>query len=360
MDIIIKYVLAVALILGGILTVYWGRRRQNPFYFNWSLFLISYGIFIIIDALEYTYQTPSLYRLLQIFQSLSLIILFGACLEQSMILNSRASRIVTASLGVFVLYFVLIPLEANLLEFKTLTISIYNVIYTDIYSFIYGFCILVSAFLFIGVYVRYMKLAKISKKRRLKFKRDVTLFIILMLIGFAFIVTIRRRLVENNLEYFEIVDVIYTFLVVSVVSIYQSQSMSHGIDAILIVDREGNPLLGYSPIRSTRISFEEKIIAASGYLSGLFHFIHDYIATTSDEKFKELKTTTSTLSFYASDKIFMIIQTKISSKLLEKTADIVLKQIDEYLVDFKANQLPSDEQIDYLLDLLEKNFYLIS
>ncbi|MFW9851997.1 MAG: hypothetical protein ACFFDS_03590 [Candidatus Thorarchaeota archaeon] len=360
MEIVIKYVLAVALILGGILTLYWGRRRQNPFYLNWSLFLISYGIFIIIDALEYTYETAALYRLLQIFQSISLIILFGACLEQSMILPSRASRIVTASLGVFVLYFVLIPLEANLLEFKNLTISIYNVIYTDIYSFIYGFCILVSAFLFIGVYVRYMKLAKISKKRRLKLKRDVTLFIILMLIGFAFIVTIRRRLVENNLEYFEIVDVIYTFLVVSVVSIYQSQSMSHGIETILLVDREGNPLLGYSPLRSMRISFEEKIVAASGYLSGLFHFIHDYVATTSDEQFKELKTTTSTLSFYASDKIFMIIQTKISSKLLEKTAKTILAQIDDYLKDFEANQLPSEEQVEYLLDMLQKNFYLIS
>jgi hypothetical protein len=356
----IKYIAAIALICGGFITIYWGRKRQNPFYLSWSLFLISYGIFSIVDALEQLYETILLYRVLLVFQSFAWISLFAASLEQSMITTPRASRIVALSLGVFVLYFIIIPLNPTVTEFKTLTISIYNRIYTDIYGFIFAFCVLISAFLLINVFRRYLKLAKISKKRRLKIKRDVTLIFILMLIGLAFLVLIRRRLEENNLLYFDLVDVIYSFVVVFIVALYQSQSMSHGIETVLIVDKEGNPLLGYSPIRSRRISFEEKIIAAAGYLAGLFHFIHNYIATTSDEQFKEMRTTSSTFSFYASDKIFMIIQTKISSRLLEKTATLMIKEIDDYLVDFQANQLPTEEQTNEIVNKLEKNFYLMA
>lgn len=356
----VKYVAAVALICGGFFTIYWGRRRQNPFYLIWSLFLISYGIFSAVDALESIRQTILLYRIVLVFQSFAWISLFAASLEQSMIVPPRASRILAISLGIFVLYFIIIPLNPTVNEFKTLTISIYNVIYTDIYGFIFAFCVLISAILLINVFRRYMKLAAISKKRRLKLKRDVTLIFILMLMGLAFLVLVRRRLVENNFIYFELIDVIYSFVVVSVVALYQSQSLSHGIETILIVDKEGNPLLGYSPISSRRISFEEKIIAAAGYLAGLFHFIHDYVATTSDEQFKEVKTTTSTFSLYASQKIFMIIQTKISSRLLEKTANSIIEEIDEFLVDFQANQMPSEEQINEIVDKLEKNFYLIA
>ncbi|MHA2309699.1 MAG: hypothetical protein ACXABJ_10500 [Candidatus Heimdallarchaeaceae archaeon] len=360
MYIYIKYIAAIALICGGFVTIYWGRRRQNPFYLSWSLFLIFYGIFSIVDALESTYETILLYRILLIFQSFAWISLFAASLEQSMITTPRASRIVAISLGIFVLYFIVIPLNPTVTEFKTLTISIYNKIYTDIYGFIFAFCVLISAFLLINVYRRYIKLASISKKTRLKVKRDVTLVFILMIIGLAFLVLIRRRLEANNLEYFELIDVIYSFVVVLTVALYQSQSMSHGIEAILIVDKEGNPLLGYSPIRSRRISFEEKIIAAAGYLTGLFHFIHNYVATSSDEQFKEMRTTSSTFSFYASEKIFIIIQTKISSKLLEKTANSILTEIDSFLHDFQANQMPTEEQTNEIINKLEKNFYLMA
>ncbi|NPD87635.1 MAG: hypothetical protein HGN29_02860 [Asgard group archaeon] len=360
MYIYIKYIAAIALVCGGFITVYWGRRRQNPFYLSWSLFLISYGIFSIVDTLESMYETILLYRILLIFQSFAWISLFAASLEQSMITTPRASKIVAISLGVFVLYFIIIPLNPIVNEFKTLTISIYNKIYTDIYGFIFAFFILISAFLLINVFKRYLKLASISKKKRLKVKRDVTLVFILMLIGLAFLVLIRRRLDVNNLEYFELVDVIYSFVVVLTVALYQSQSMSHGIETILVVDKEGNPLLGYSPIRSRRISFEEKIIAAAGYLAGLFNFIHNYVATTSDEQFKEMRTTSSTFSFYASEKIFMIIQTKISSHLLEKTANNIMGEINTILKDFQANQMPTEEQLSKIIKKLEKNFYLMA
>jgi len=356
----IKYIAATALICGGFFTTYWGRRRQNPFYLSWSLFLISYGIFSVVDALESIYETILLYRVLLVFQSFAWISLFAASLEQSMITTPRASRIVAISLGVFVLYFIIIPLNPTVTEFKTLTISIYNRIYTDIYGFIFAFCVLISAFLLINVFRRYMKLASISKMRSLKFKRDITLVFILMLMGLAFLVLIRRRLEVNNLEYFELIDVIYSFFVVFIVALYQSQSLSHGIETILIVDKEGNPLLGYSPIRSRRISFEEKIIAAAGYLAGLFNFIHNYVATSSDEEFKEMRTTSSTFSFYASTKIFMIVQTKISSRLLEKTAKASINEINTFLADFEANQMPSEEQTNEIINKLEKSFYLMA
>ncbi|MHA2357436.1 MAG: hypothetical protein ACXABK_01535 [Candidatus Heimdallarchaeaceae archaeon] len=360
MYITLKYTVSAALILGGVLTLYWGRRRMNPFYGPWSLFLILYGVFEIVNALENTNKTIELYRILQITQALAFMMLFIASLEQSMLVPKRASRIIGVSLGLLALYFVVIPLNVTLTEFRDLTILIYNVIPTDIYGFIYFFFMLMCALLMINVFVRYAKLASIAKKRRLRVKQYVTLLVILMLIAFACLVAVRRRLQEMDLPSFNLADILFSFVVVSVISIYQSQSMSHGIETILIVDKEGNPLLGYSPISSRRISFEEKIIAASGYLSGLFHFVHDYIATTSKEVFRELKTTSSTLSFHSSEKVFMIIQTKIASRLLEKTTNSVLKELDEYLIDFQANQMPSENQIDHIINVLEKNFYLIA
>jgi hypothetical protein len=359
--ILFKYSVAVALILGGAFATYWGIKRQNPFYKPWVAFLISYGLFEIIEVLEN--QNPTLlilYRVLQVVQSLALIILFTACLEQSMIITSRASRILAISLSTLALYFIIIPLDVSIESFRILTISIYDVIFTDIYGFIYGSLILVSSFLLLGVYVRYFKLASSSKSRRIKVKRDVTLLLILLLIGFAVLVTIRRKMLEENILAFNIADLAYTFVVVLVVSFYQSQSLSHGIEAILVVDREGNPLLGYSPLRGRRISFEEKIIAASGYLAGLFHFVREYVATTEEEQFKELKTSSSTMSFYAGEKIFIIIQTKISSRVLAKTTKLVMEELDSYLVDFKVNKMLTEEQVDYVLSLLEKNFTLMS
>ncbi|MCK4896202.1 MAG: hypothetical protein KAS47_05295 [Candidatus Heimdallarchaeota archaeon] len=359
--IIFKYVVAVALILGGVVATYWGIKRQNPFYKLWVAFLISYGLFEIIEVLEnQNTDLLILYRALQVVQAVAVIILFAACLEQSMIITSRASRILAISLSTLALYFIVMPLDVSIESFKVLTISIYDVILTDIYGFIYGSLILVSSFLLIGVYIRYFKLASSSKSRRLKVKRDITLLLIILLIGFAGLVTVRRKLLEENIIAFNIADLAYTFVVVLVVSFYQSQSLSHGIEAILVVDREGNPLLGYSPLRGRRISFEEKIVAASGYLAGLFHFVREYVATTEEEQFKELKTSSSTMSFYAGEKIFIIIQTKISSRVLAKTTKLVMEELDSYLVDFKANEMLNEEQIDYVLTLLEKNFTLMS
>jgi len=359
--IIFKYVVAVALILGGAIATYWGIKKQNPFYKLWVAFLISYGIFEIIEVLEN--QNPTLlilYRALQVVQATALIILFAACFEQSMIITSRASRILAFSLSTMALYFIVIPLDGSIESFRVLTISIYDVIFTDIYGFIYGSLILVSSFLLIGVYIRYFKLASSSKSRRIKVKRDITLLLIVLLIGFACLVTIRRKMLEDNLLAFNIADLAYTFVVVLVVSFYQSQSLSHGIEAILVVDREGNPLLGYSPLRGRRISFEEKIIAASGYLAGLFHFVSEYVAKSTEEQFKELKTSSSIMSFYAGEKIFIMIQTKISSRVLAKTTKLVMEELDSYLVDFKANEMLTEEQVDYVQSLLKKNFTLIS
>ncbi len=73
-----------------------------------------------------------LYRILQVVQSVALIILFTACLEQSMIITSRASRILAISLSTLALYFIIIPLDVSIESFRILTISIYDVIFTDI------------------------------------------------------------------------------------------------------------------------------------------------------------------------------------------------------------------------------------
>ncbi len=380
----LKYIVAIALFVGGIIAIYWGRKRQNPFYILWSIFLIVFGVFQILEGVtnhfnvlekfyaEFTdldaayaaIETTDflLFRALQVVQALSFIFLFAASLEQSLIVPPRASRIIAASLTFLVLYFIVIPLDRTVFDFGSLTISIFGVLFTEFYGFIFGFIILCSSLLLIPVITRYAKTFSASKDYRIFWKMVITIILSLMLIGLAFITTVKHKVSINGIDEgnFDLIEIIYSFVVVSVVAIYQSQSVTHGIQAILVVDKEGNPLLGYSPSRKRIISFDEKIIAASGYLAGLFHFIHDYVATASDDEFKEIKTTSSTLSFYSGARIFIIVQTKVSGKLLDKNTNLALSEIDKYLIDFEANQMPTEKQINLIIQILDKNFYLIS
>ncbi len=376
----LKYIVAITLFIGGLVSVYWGRRRQNPFYLLWSIFLLTYGVFQIVDGMNHhfgifdKFYVPNpvyadivstdflLFRILQVVQALAFISLFAASLEQSMIVPPRSSKIIAVSLTILVLYFVVIPLENTIFSFGTLTISIYDTLFTEFYGFIFGFIVLCSSFLLVPVVVRYTKLFLTSKNKRILWKMIISILLTLLLVGLAFITTVKRKVVENGMDEngFAIFEIVYSFVVVSIVALYQSQSVSHGIETILVVDKEGNPLLGYSPFKKKRISFEEKIIAASGYLAGLFHFIHDYVATESDDEFKEIKTTSSTLSFYSGVNVFMIIQTRISGKLLDKSTKLALYEIDKFLVDFKANEMPTEEQISEIIKVLDKNFYLMS
>jgi len=369
----------VALFIGGSVAVYWGKRRQNPFYLLWSIFLFVYGVFSILegvtihlDVLEkffedlgittVLYRDFILFRTYHVFQALSFIFLFAASLEQSLIVPPRASRIIAASLTILVLYFIVIPLQETIYDFGSLTIIIFDILTTEFYGFIFGFIVLCSALLLIPVIVRYAKTFSASNDKRIFWKMIITIFLALMLIGMAYITTIKHKVEANhlNLGGFQLFEIIYSFVGISIVAIYQSQSVSHGIQAILVVDKEGNPLIGYSPSRKSRISFEEKIIAASGYLAGLFHFIQDYVSTASDEEFREIKTTASTLAFYSGESVFMIVQAKISGKLLDKNTQLSLEEIDKLLVDFEANKLPDETQINKIIGILDKNFYLIS
>ncbi len=361
---ILKYSSAAALMIGGLIIAIIGRKRQSPFYSLWVAFLFVYGVFDVFDALEYSYNIVWLYRALQAMQALAIIFLFAACLEQAMILSSKASRILAISLYMLALYFILIPLDSMIQLYKDISIRIYSFIPSDIYGLIYGLFIVVSAFLLTPLFVRYVRSASITNDKRLKNKRNITLLLIIMLIGFGGLVIVRREMIkdlaDSSLLTFILIDNLYTVAVLITVAFYLAQSISHGIQTILVVDKEGNPLVGYSPLARKKIDYEEKIIAASGYLSGIFHFVHDYIASSKDDQFKELKTTSSSLNFYAGEKVFMIIQTKISSERLEKTSSDVLKTLDHYLENLKPNIMPNQEQLDHIISLLDNNFYLLA
>jgi len=362
--VILKYSSAAALMLGALIIAIVGRKRQSPFYGLWVAFLFVYGVFDVFDALEYSYNVLWLYRALQAMQALAIIFLFAACLEQAMILSSKASRILAISLYMLALYSIVIPLDSMIQLYKDVSIRIYSVIPSDIYGLIYGLFVLVSAFLLAPIFIRYVRSASITNDKRLKNKRNITLLLIIMLIGFGGLVIVRREMIkeltDSYLLSFILIDNLYTVAVIITVAFYLAQSISHGIQTILVVDKEGNPLVGYSPLARTKIDYEEKIIAASGYLSGIFHFVHDYIASSKDEQFKELKTTSSSLNFYAGEKVFMILQTKISSKRLERTSSDVLKALDNYLEDLKPNIMPNQEQLDHIISLLDNNFYLLA
>ncbi|MHA1685535.1 MAG: hypothetical protein ACTSYD_03905 [Candidatus Heimdallarchaeaceae archaeon] len=359
--VILKIIAAVILFIGTGATGILGRKRQSPFYFLWSLFLFSYGVFEIFDYFEFRFQTTLWYRLFQVSQSLAIILLFAACLEQSMILPSRSSRILTAALFATSVYFIIIPLETMMESYKSITIYLLHIIPTDIYGFWYGLLIIVSAACLVPSVIRLFRITRRSKEdKRPVMRRNSTILVILMLIGLAIITVVRREMSKRAIEAFFYIDTIYSITVTSLIAIYQAMSLSHGVQTILLVDLEGNPLVGYSPKERREISYEEKIVAASGYLSGLFHFVKYYVSEKPEEQFRQLKTTTSTLSFYTSNHFFLIVQSKIVSDMLDRLSKHILEQIDEYLQELKVNEIPSREQKNYILALFDKNFYLLA
>jgi len=356
----LKVIASIFFFIGALITLIVGRKRQAPYYTLWVLFLVSYGLFEIVDALEFLYDALSLYRLFQIFQALSVILLFAACLEQSLMLTPKASRILTASLFTLSVYFILIPLRKMIVDYKSITIYLFHFFPTDIYGLAYGLFVLASACFLVPILIRYIKSARLTRDPRMITRRNVTLLVIMMLIGLSVIIAMRREMNKNGYLSFYLVDNLYSILVITLIAFFQAQSMSHGLSTIILVDSEGNPILGYSPQTRRRISFEEKIIAASGYLAGLFHFVKEYVASTSEEQFKEVKTTSSTLAFYSAKKYFLIVQTKISSEILDQTASQVLNAIEFYLKDLKSGELPIETQINDILHLIDTSFYLLA
>lgn len=357
----LKLFASLVLFVGSVVTIFLGRRRQSPFYPLWASFIFAYGIFEVFDYLEFVFESIFWYRVFQISQSLAIILLFAACLEQSMILPSRSSRILAAALFATSFYFIVIPLKSMMESYKNITILLLNSIPTDIYGFWYSLLIIISAISLIPSVVALFKAAQAEKAtRRPILRRNITILLILMLFGLAVITAIRREMSKKDIELFFYLDTIYSVVVASSIDVYQSLSLSHGVQALLLVDMEGNPLIGYSPKKRQEISYEEKIVAASGYLSGLFHFVRHYIAEGKEEQFRELKTTTSTLSFFVSKKFFLIVQSKIVSDMLEKLSVAILEQIDEYLKDLQVNEMPTGEQKKHIIELFDKHYNLLA
>ncbi len=377
-NVIAKGVAALALFVGTIFTVYIGRKQQSPFYRSWSVFLFGYGIFEIVSIYEYLliefhlneelYSEHLLlqaYRLLQSFQTLSIILLFGACLQQSMILPPKSAYVLQAALYGTFLYFIWIPLDEMIKNFNTLNITLFSLVPTDIFGFGLSILIFASASLLIPIYVRYSQAYKSSKEKRLRIKRDFTFIMILMITTLSGFMIVRRAIQKSyqsdgSYSNFGLIETLVTMSLIIVVAIYQSLSLSHGIKTILLADREGNPIVAYSPLKREQLSSEDKIIAVSGFLSSFFHFVKEYIASSKDETFKEVKTTNSTFTFFVQDKFFLIIQSKILSNILEQAATATLEEINNILDSFNVNDLPSREQVKTIIENLDKSFYLLA
>lgn len=377
-NVIAKGVAALALFIGTIFTVYIGRKQQSPFYRSWSVFLLGYGLFEIVSIYEYLlieshineglYSEHVLlqaYRLLQSFQTLSIILLFGACLQQSMILPPKSAYVLQAALYGTFLYFIWIPLDEMIKNFNTLNITLFSLVPTDIFGFGLSILIFASASLLIPIYVRYSQAYKSSKEKRLRTKRDFTFIMILMITTLGGFMIVRRAIQKSyqsdgSYSNFGLIETLVTMSLIIVVAIYQGLSLSHGIKTILLADREGNPIAAYSPLKREELSSEEKIIAVSGFLSSFFHFVKEYIASSKDETFKEVKTTNSTFTFFVQDKFFLIIQSKILSNILEQAATTTLEEINSILDDFNVNDLPSRDQVKAIVENLDKSFYLLA
>lgn len=89
-------------------------------------------------------------------------------------------------------------------------------------------------------------------------------------------------------------------------------------------------------------------------------FVKNYVASSKNEEFKELKTTNSSLLFYSGEKFFLIVQSYLTSSQLDIVSERVLREIDFYLSSLPLNEMPDEKQRSDLFFLLDKNFYLLA
>ncbi|MHA1303013.1 MAG: hypothetical protein ACTSQE_13715 [Candidatus Heimdallarchaeaceae archaeon] len=354
-----KITSATVLVFVACITIYIGRRNQSPYYLNWVLFALSYSVYEFSLFLEYTYQGVILYQLVQTTRAITITILLGSCLQQSRMLPRKSTIFFASSVMLFMLYIIWVPLaiEKTVETFRDVEVIIFNFLHTDIFGLIFGILVIVSAIFLLPIFLNLIERLRNSyNKKKIAKKAALTMFTIALITLLGVIIMLRRAQMIQGSSGFKYFESIASFIIVVYVSIYQSQSLSHGIQAVLVVDREGNPIIGYSPLRREKISFEEKIIAASGFLSSLFLFVKNYVASSKDEEFKELKTTSSSLLFYAGKKFFLIVQTSLASTILDQVSSNVLNEIDFYLSDLNVNEMPSITQINDLYMLLDRSF----
>ncbi len=360
---ILKMISAISLFVVALISAYVGKKSNSPYFVNWVIFSASYSVYEAMLLLEYAYQTVTLYQLVQTTRALTVSILIGSILQQSRILYGKAVIFFEASIVLFMLYIIWIPLtiEETVKTFRDVAVLFFNFIRTDIFGLIFGIMIILSGLFLLPIFINQLQKLRGPYDRFKNIRRLVSTIVTMLLIfALGIIIMLRREMIihhELNFEYFE---AIVSPLIVAYIAINLSLSQSHGIQAVLLVDREGNPIIGYSPQKREKISFEEKIIAASGFLSSLFIFVKNYVASSKDEEFKELKTTSSSLRFYAGEKFFLIVQTYLTSYALDQVSYNVLKQIDFYLKDLKVNEMPDQQQIEDLYSLLDRAFYNMS
>ncbi|MHA1115231.1 MAG: hypothetical protein ACTSRR_04610 [Candidatus Heimdallarchaeaceae archaeon] len=351
------------LLLIAVITLIIGRRNSSIFYVNWFFFTLTFSAYQFTLYFEYSYQTLTLYQMVQTTRAFFITILLGSTLQQSRIFQRKSTFFFMASVTIFMLYIIWVPLaiKETVETFRDVQVVLFHTIRTDIFGLIFGLLIILSATFLLPIIVRNIKIIRSSKfSNKLVTNIIMTFIVIICLFALGGVTIARRAQMLYDVKEYKIAEIFVELISVSFTSIYLSQSQSHGIQAVLIVDREGNPILGYSPLKREKISFEEKIIAASGFLSSLFMFVKNYVASSKNEEFKELKTTNSSLLFYSGEKFFLIVQTYLTSSQLDIVSERVLREIDFYLSSLPLNEMPDEKQRSDLFFLLDKNFYLLA
>ncbi|MHA1867031.1 MAG: hypothetical protein ACTSVB_08925 [Candidatus Heimdallarchaeaceae archaeon] len=360
---IAKLVEGSLLLFISVVTLIIGRKNRSIFYVNWFFFTLTFSAYQFALFFEYSYQSVTLYQIVQTTRAFFVTILLGATLQQSRIFQRKSTFVFMASVAIFMLYIIWVPLaiKETVETFRDVQVVLFHTIRTDIFGLIFGFLIILSATFLLPIIVRNINIMRSSKfSNKLIANVILTLIVIFCIFALGGVTIVRRAQMLYDVKAYKITEIFVEVISVSLTSIYLSQSQSHGIQAVLVVDREGNPILGYSPLKREKISFEEKIIAASGFLSSLFMFVKKYVASSKNEEFKELKTTNSSLLFYSGEKFFLIVQSYLTSTQLDIVSERVLSEIDFYLSTLPVNEMPNEQQRNDLFFLLDKNFYLLA
>ena len=333
-EICVLFIMAIIMFITSIGVLYLGHKKGTPNIILWALFIFSWGLHWLSEAIA-DYYNEILDNELLIHSQMELVtafissfILLAACLEYNGMIRRHLGKIIALLSSILPIYFIIMINEDTLEDIEKITIVKTDVISTELFRFLYGFVLpVLSIIALICTFLYYY-----SQARKGKIFYNPKMLKITLILGFLiFIFSI-----FNGFDYYEEqeLEIVFIslraitlafFIIIPLVIVF---TFDLGLQKFLIIEHSGIPLLVYSFETKMDISDEYSLLtsgfvaAIMGFSTELTHIEKGFLSVQSNYLYY-IVTKTET-KIYA-------LQSISKNKYLEKQFFQVAKEIDKLM-----------------------------